>query len=1178
MNKIFVNNIGDLAEAQKASFYRLLSKGISEELRNFPNPFKSSIKRSTRKKVPCLVYFNPDNIKLKGPHFNIETCLAQDLTYAVQLILPCEYEYLQAGKPPSDLSKFNSTKTSKTSRIKKDVFFGELPLMTEEGTFIISGCERIVISQIIRSPGIYFRKEFNLSNKPIYTATIISNRGIWTKIFLANIVDNILSSNSAKKEVIKHVKENQIYIQLNEITTGANLNGITKIFLNDILKFFGLTYKEILDNLKYPSYLIKNTSEYTEIKNDLAKQNEFEKSLFIKKLFFNKRAGYFSIGEIGRYKINKKLGLDLPKDIHYLTGVDFIGIINGLIELKYYNRVSDDIDDLKNKQIRCVGDLLQNQIRIGLYRIQKGLLEEAPISNIQKDALTSDMDLRDLDCLIDPRPLTSSLKEFFKTSQLSQLMDQINPLAELTHKRRISVFGPNGLKRDHISTVIRDIHPSQYGRLCPIETPEGHNAGLISSLTLMSRVNALGTLETPYFFLKDLTIFSNKRAVFLNPEQESQTKIGFADIKNYSTQIIRKEYISIKDNYVFSLQKAKTINFITTSPLQIISLATALIPFIEHDDANRALMGSNMQRQAVPLLYTQKPIVGTGLEGSAILDSGMVIKTYCQGVVKYVSSTRIIIEDKSKQEIIYHLKKYYRSNQETSLNQTPLVWPGEKVFAGQLIADGPSINDGELALGKNLTIAYMPWEGYNFEDAVVINEKIILDDSLTSIHITEQETKVITAVTGKEKLTNNLANLTQFVRRHLNTDGIVKVGSYVAEHDILVGKLTPCEEDPSPEAKLLSALYGQKNQNYRDTSLKVATKTGGRVIDVRIINGSKRNNEDPTNLTSYEIIRIYIANIRKIGLGDKVAGRHGNKGIISRILPSSDMPYLPDGTPIDILFNPLGVPSRMNVGQIFECLLGLAGERLGKRFKIAPFDEIYGKEASRVLINQKLKEAAIVNNCNWLFNNYYPGKILLRDGRTGEYFDNPILVGKTYILKLIHLVENKIHARATGPYSMITEQPLAGKSQKGGQRFGEMEVWALEAYGCSNTLQELLTIKSDDIDGRNDMFESILKRKNLTKPTPSIPESFLALICELQALGLDFSMKKINSGFTSTSTLKHAQFDLFNTLEQRLKLRALLTRKQASFLNSESNIINKEDLLFYEKIHEQQTISNLFKT
>ena len=1193
MNKLFVNNIGDLAEAQRASFYRFLMNGISEELLNFPNPFLAKIKISPRKKISCFIYLYPNDIKLKGPHFNIHNCLRRYMTYSIQLYIRGEYSYFtdQKNEFVSNENyaeiKLEKRKKIKNVKITQDIFFGEIPLMTEEGTFVISGCERIVISQIIRSPGIYFRKEY-AARKTIYTATIISNKGLWTKFTLDEEEESKekTKEEKRKKSIEKEEKtensaegeKDRIYIKLNDfkpknrdLKKKEKDSEDNKLFIYELVRYFGLNVQEISDSLKYPLHLINNHFTNQQLLAEEKEQN-YENCLLIKRLFFNQRSGCFSIGEIGRYKINKKLGLNLPKDITYLTAHDFIGIIDGLIELKYYDRISDDIDHIKNKQIRSVGELLQNQIRVGIYRLRKSLIVETPISSSQKLSFDLETYSDPEDWILDPRAITSAIKEFFKTSQLSQYMDQINPLAELTHKRRISVFGPNGLKRDHISTVIRDIHPSQYGRLCPIETSEGQNAGLIMSMALYGRINSIGSIETPYFFMENGTVFSEKRPIFLNPEQESETKIAFGDVSLTKKGKINTKFVSIKDNYLFSVKKAEEINFLTTSPLQVVSLATALIPFLEHDDANRALMGSNMQRQAVPLLYSQKPIVGTGFESIAILDSGMVIKSYCEGIVEYASSSFITISDLVGQQITYYLRKHYRSNQETCLNQRPIVWRGEKVFSGQIIADGPSTNDGELSLGRNLTIAYMPWEGYNYEDAIVINERIILDDCLTSVHIEEHETNLTYGMAGSEKLTNNLPHLTKHIRRHLNSDGIIRIGSYVKEHDILVGKLTPCEEDASPEAKLLRALYGKENPKFRDTSLKVPHGTEGRVIDVRVISTTLLNKEEPSLSTSCEIIRIYIAQIRKIQIGDKLAGRHGNKGIISRILPRQDMPYLPDGTPIDIIFNPLGVPSRMNVGQIFECLLGLAGEKLGKRYKVSPFDEVYGEEASRILVNQKLKQASIKTNCDWIFNPYYPGKILLKDGRTGEFFDNPITVGKSYILKLIHLVEDKIHARATGPYSMITEQPLAGKSQKGGQRFGEMEVWAIEAYGCSNTLQELLTIKSDDIDGRNDMYEAILVRKDVEKPTPSIPESFSALVRELNALGLDFSMKKFDGGFSSTTKTKQIKKDLFFELENRLKLRALVARKKSEQFSKSGILSEKNDFLLIQKLEEKKKI------
>ena len=1181
MNKIFLNNIGDLGEAQRASYYRFLSKGIKEELSNFQNPFSKKIKvptRTTKKKVVCFVYIYPNEVKLLGPSISMDIALKRDITYSIQLYVPGEYSYLYDEKldaknvlfSKNEGTKLTSKKTIKTIekriRVKQDLLFGEIPLMTEEGTFIINGCERVVISQIIRSPGIYFKKEFTQTGKVNYFAQLISNKGIWTKIHF----DTKINKETTEEEDRIYIDLKDLKIRTFDTLEKKEENDNDKLFIYDLIRYFGLSYEEIEDSLKYPLHFSKN-HQLTNQENDGSEEELEETAFLIRNILCNQRIGCFSIGETGRYKINKCLGLNLPKQITYLTSHDLIGIINGLIELKYYDRAADDIDHIKNKQIRCVGELLQNQVRIGLQRLEKNIREGIIEPKNQNLNFKFETQAELTEWIVDPRSISTSIKEFFKTSQLSQFMDQINPLAELTHKRRITVFGPNGLKRDHISTSIRDIHPSQYGRLCPIETPEGQNAGLINSIAMHSRVNSLGWIETPYFLMNNEKILCDNRPIFLNPQQESETKVGFCDISVKTSNKINIDFLSVKEDYSFGIKKPKDLNFITTSPIQIMSLATALIPFIEHDDANRALMGSNMQRQAVPLIYPQKPIVGTGLEAAAIVDSGMIIKTYNQGTVLFASSSSIVIEDLFQQSISYGLRKYYSSNQETCINQRPLVWEGEKVFSGQIIADGPSTQDGELALGRNLMIAYMPWEGYNYEDAIIINESLITEDYLTSIHIEEHETNLTYSVVGSEKLTKNLPHLTKYIRRHLDKEGIVNIGSYVTEHDILVGKLTPCEEETSAEAKLLKALYGQKKPSFRDSSLRVPHGVAGRVVDVRIVSTNIMSKDETVIPTFCEVIRIYIAQIRKVKVGDKLAGRHGNKGIISRVLSRQDMPYLPDGTPIDIIFNPLGVPSRMNVGQIFECLLGLAGDKLGKRYKITPFDEIYGKEASRVLVNQKLKEASINTKIPWLFNSTFPGKILLKDGRTGEYFDNPITVGKTYILKLIHLVEDKIHARATGPYAMITEQPLAGKSQKGGQRFGEMEVWALEAYGCSNTLQEILTIKSDDIDGRNDMYESILIRKEIPKPTPSIPESFLALMRELNSLGLDFSLNEISDSFGTTTKMMQYKRDIFHEMEARLNLRALLSRQKAEHF-AKSSISDSTSPWYQERKLEQGKI------
>jgi DNA-directed RNA polymerase subunit beta len=1179
--KLFINNISDLTESQRASFYNFLSKGIIEELNHLINPLPIILTINKKKKL-SLLYLYSTEIKIKGPLLTIHECRKRDITYAIQIYIKGEYSYFSQKLIKKNLFE-------KPIRIQQDLFLTEIPFMTEEGTFFINGCERVVINQIIRSPGIYFKKEFNNnSNEIIYTATIISNKGLWTKIYLEEI-------NSKKKnflESLSQIKEH-IYIKLNnlKIKNNEDNNFLGKLLLIDIIKYFGLTLQEILDNLNNKNIIIEHKIfEYQNIDSNKNLSNKI-----IRNLFFNEKFNCFSIGEIGRYKFNKRLNINLPLTLTYLTAHDFIAIIDQLIELKYNNLLTDDIDDIKNKQIRSIGELLQNQFRIGLHRLKKNIFEEEDIENSEEKFLekssqqflkkylkstinSSNKTIKFEDWIIDPKFITSSIKEFFKTSQLSQFMDQINPLAEITHKRRISVFGPNGLKRDHINTVIRDIHPSQYGRLCPIDTPEGQNAGLISSIALYARLNNLGNFEVPYFLIKNKKIEINNQPFYLNSENESNLVIAFSDIKLFKTQFTLSNYLSGKENYLFILKKLSNIKYITTSPLQIISLATSLIPFLEHDDANRVLMGANMQRQAVPLVFSQKPLVGTGFETISILDSEMIIKSYSEGIVFSASANKIKIIDKNNQLIIYILKKYKRSNQNTSLNQKPIIWNGEKVFSGQIIADGPGTKDGELALGQNLTIAYMPWEGYNYEDAIVINERLVIENNLTSIHLEECNLDLTDYFLGKEKLTNQSFNITEPINFNLNSNGIIKKGIYVYENDILVGKVTPLDEELSPELKIFKAIYGKVKPNYKNTSLRVPHGIQGRVIDIRLLSTIIGEIDETELIVPSEIIRIFIAQIRKIQVGDKIAGRHGNKGIISKILAKQDMPFLPDGTSIDILLNPLGVPSRMNVGQVFECLLGLAGKNLEKRFKISPFDEIYGNEASRILVNQKLKHAVLKTNFKWLFNSNYPGKILLRDGRTGEFFDNPITVGKSYILKLIHLVEDKIHARSIGPYSMITEQPLAGKSQQGGQRFGEMEVWALEAYGCAYILQELLTIKSDDIDGRNDMYLSILGIEKKSKPKPFIPEAFLALIRELNALGLDFGMNKFISDFSNSNYLNEIELPLFELLETKLKLRALLSKKQQDFFSNKEKYLEKEKKANIYKKKQKEKIFKFFRT
>jgi DNA-directed RNA polymerase subunit beta len=689
-------------------------------------------------------------------------------------------------------------------------------------------------------------------------------------------------------------------------------------------------------------------------------------------------------------------------------------------------------------------------------------------------------------------------------------MDQTNPLSSLTHRRRISGLGPGGFDRDRISFAVRDIHPSHYGRICPIETPEGQNVGLIASLTTCARVNKAGFIETPFWRVINGKVIKTGNPIYLTADIEDYYKIAPADIAINEKNYLVRNLIPVRYKQDFVTVTPFEVDFIAISPIQVVSVAASLIPFFEHDDANRALMGSNMQRQSVPLILPQKPIVGTGLENQIAIDSGATLNAHSDGIVSSVTAEQITIKHTTGKEIKYPLQKYQRSNQETCINHRPIVWKGEKVISGQMLTDGPGINTSELALGQNVLIAYMPWQGYNFEDAILINERLVYEDIFTSIHIERYEVEIDQTADICEKTTKNIPNLNSSEIQHLNEDGIVSIGTFVKPGDILVGKVV--EKDDSeqlPEAKLLRAIFGAKAKGVRDTSFRMPEGEYGRVIETLTFNRR-------TKLAyKFEKIQIFIAQIRKIQVGDKIAGRHGNKGIISRILPRQDMPFLPDGTPVDIILNPLGVPSRMNVGQLYECLLGFAGHKLERRFKILPFDEMYGPEISRILINKKLRQASIEKDEAWVFNPYSPGKMVLIDGRTGKSFENPITVGSGYMLKLIHLVDDKMHARATGPYSLVTQQPLGGKAQHGGQRFGEMEVWALEGFGAAFTLKELLTIKSDDMEGRNETLNAIVKGHQI--PTSGIPESFKVLLQELRSIGLDMSTYRIEQ-FNSSQT------------------------------------------------------------
>jgi DNA-directed RNA polymerase subunit beta len=914
--------------------------------------------------------------------------------------------------------------------------------------------------------------------KELYTATLIPEYGSWIRFgFQKNTKINI------SKYPIKN-QEDEIIIQLDKVTQKPIIH---------LLKEMGVTDLEICQNLQNSEFFYFNKPILTHSiyqPNKLLRFNlnkNYYKNISEFSRIFD--PSYYRLGKIGRSKLNNRLNIKLSKRITTITYEDVFAIIDKLITLSTSKQISDDIDHLKNRRVRSVGELLQNLFRIGFQRLLRKLRSQ---TNKTYSSQLSSFNI-----------VGATIREFFGASQLSQYMDQTNPLSSLTHRRRISGLGPGGFDRDRISFAVRDIHPSHYGRICPIETPEGQNVGLIASLTTCARVNESGFLETPFWRVINGKVIKTGNPIYLTADIEDFYKIAPADISTNENNYLTKNLIPVRYKQDFLTVTPSEIDFIAVSPIQVVSVAASLIPFFEHDDANRALMGSNMQRQSVPLLLPQKPIVGTGLENQIALDSGMVINAQRDGIVESVTANKIIIRENSGRHYKYDLQKYQRSNQETCINHRPIVWEGEKIKSGQMLTDGPGIISSELALGQNVLVGYMPWQGYNFEDAILINERLVYEDIFTSIHIERYEIEIDRTAEMCEQTTNNIPNLSISAVQNLNEDGIVTIGTFVKPGDILVGKIIPKDDSEQlPESKLLRAIFGAKAKGVRDTSFRMPEGEYGRVIETLTFNRR-------TKLAyKFEKIQIFIAQIRKIQVGDKIAGRHGNKGIISRILPRQDMPFLPDGTPIDIILNPLGVPSRMNVGQLYECLLGLAGHKLNRRFKILPFDEMYGPEVSRILINKKLRQASIENDEAWLFNPYSPGKMVLLDGRTGKEFDNPITVGNAYMLKLIHLVDDKMHSRATGPYSLVTQQPLGGKAQHGGQRFGEMEVWALEGFGASFTLKELLTIKSDDMQGRNETLNSIIKGQPI--PTSGVPESFKVLVQELRSIGLDLSTYRID--------------------------------------------------------------------
>ena len=1041
----------NLIEIQQKSYQWFLDEGLREMFKDI-----SPIQDFTGNLVLEFIDYS-----LGEPKYSVEECKERDATFAAPLKVKARLINKDTGEVK-----------------EQEVFMGDFPLMTEKGTFIINGAERVIVSQLVRSPGVYFSRTQDTTGKYIYSASIIPNRGAWLEFeFDANDV---------------------LYVRIDRTR---------KIPVTILLKALGLGNNYELNELFDSNESIKNTLERDNTQNAEEALVEIYKRLrpgepptvdsarsLFETLFFDPKR--YDLASVGRYKINKKLNPPTSvKDVRLnmdsagnevlpegevlktLTKEDVAEVVKYLLNLLEGEGEVDDIDHLGNRRLKSVGELLQNQFRIGLSRMERVVRERMTIQDVE--VITPQ-------ALINIRPVVAAIKEFFGSSQLSQFMDQTNPLAELTHKRRLSALGPGGLSRERAGFEVRDVHHSHYGRMCPIETPEGPNIGLIGSLTTFARINEYGFIETPYRRVVDGKV--TDEILYLTADEEDKFIVAQANEPfDPETREFINTRVSVRHREDIREVPSNQVQLMDVSPKQLVSIATALIPFLENDDANRALMGSNMQRQAVPLLKTDAPYVGTGMEYKAAVDSGVVVLAKNPGVVQKVTANEIRIKTDDGKIDIYKLLKFKRSNQGTCINQKPIVFEGQYVEKGEVIADGPSTDQGELALGRNVLVAYMPWEGYNYEDAILISEKLVYEDVFTSIHIEEYEAEARDTKLGAEEITRDIPNVGEGALDDLDENGIIRIGAEVRPGDILVGKVTPKgETELTAEERLLRAIFGEKAREVRDTSLRVPHGESGRVVDVKVFS---RENGDELAPGVNRLVRVYIAQKRKISEGDKMAGRHGNKGVIAKILPVEDMPFLPDGTPVEIVLNPLGVPSRMNIGQILETHLGWAAQALGIRVATPVFNGATEED----IINMWAK-AGLPEN----------GKTVLYDGRTGEPFDQKVTVGYTYMLKLAHLVDDKIHARSTGPYSLVTQQPLGGKAQFGGQRFGEMEVWALEAYGAAYTLQELLTVKSDDVVGRVKTYEAIVKGENI--PEPGVPESFKVLIKELQSLGLDIKV------------------------------------------------------------------------
>lgn len=1130
-----VMDMPHLLDIQRNSYEWFLKEGLQEIFQDI-----SPIQDFTGNLVLSF-----EDFSLGAPKYDLDACKERDTTLAAPLRVNVRLINRETGEIK-----------------EQEVFMGDFPLMTDTGTFIINGAERVIVSQLVRSPGAYYGETIDTTGKVLYNATVIPNRGAWIELEM--------DANDVISVRIDRTRKLPATVLIRALGYGSNAQ-ITELFGADdrIMATLERDSTKSREEALVEIYRRLRPGEPPTVENS---------QQLLESLFFDPKR--YDLAMVGRYKLTKKLGWrrrlqgktlarplvdettgeivleagtlvndealekitwgqelgifpqDRPAavyvktdegemkmlcaptmDSHHRTVTvnDIIASMSYLLNLMDGAGTTDDIDHLGNRRVRSVGELLQNQFRIGLSRMERVVKERMTIQDV--DVITPQ-------ALINIRPVVAAIKEFFGSSQLSQFMDQHNPLSELTHKRRLSALGPGGLSRERAGFEVRDVHNSHYGRMCPIETPEGPNIGLIGSLANYARVNPYGFMETPYRKVDKATHKVTDEVRYLTADEENEIVIAQANEPLDANDQFVNERVTARYNEETILMPRERVDYMDVSPKQVVSIATAMIPFLENDDANRALMGANMQRQAVPLLRTQAPLVGTGMEYKAACDSGVMVLAKRAGEVETVTADQIVICADNGERDIYKLQKFQRSNQGTCINQVPIVYAGDRVEAHQPIADGPSTDHGELALGYNIIVAYMPWEGYNYEDAILLSENLVKRDLYTSIHIEEYECDARDTKLGPEEITRDIPNVAEEALKDLDDNGIISIGADVRPGDILVGKVTPKgETELTAEERLLRAIFGEKAREVRDTSLRVPHGEAGKIVDVKVF--SRENNDEMSPGVNH-LVRVYIAQKRKISVGDKMAGRHGNKGVVSRIMRQEDMPFLPDGTPVDIVLNPLGVPSRMNIGQVLETHLGMAVRALGMQIQAGdptveerlrsigydfdkhgmPKPDVAGIHiATPVFDGAGDREVFGTIKASGIPED---GKTVLYDGRTGEPFENRVTVGCVYMLKLHHLVDDKIHARSTGPYSLVTQQPLGGKAQFGGQRFGEMEVWALEAYGAAYTLQEILTVKSDDVVGRVKTYEAIVKGENI--PEPGVPESFKVLIKELQSIGLDIKV------------------------------------------------------------------------